>query len=242
MVLIPIGTSVSSAIEMAGLKEVLCEHCQCHFVYVAKRTGTAEGLAPLFLFQEAAQQSAENAAYMRASNALRKAVDLAPCPDCSRFQRHMVNEMRLRICKGAAIAALVFFFPALLFAWAGMGKQLIEPAGPRIAASLGLELAAFAAIAVSLLAVFAPNAGRLFPFGKANVTPTMRAEQYFAAVEEQKREQAQLEARRAEELKNHMARTESENAVRQEQARLKKEEEARRMAERAGQRHEGQQR
>ncbi|CAG0940025.1 hypothetical protein ANRL1_00047 [Anaerolineae bacterium] len=233
MVLIPIGTSYSATIEKSQLNEVLCERCQCHFVYFVRRTGTGSGMAPLFLFAEAAQQSAESAAYMQAEAALRKAVDLARCPKCGGFQEHMVTDKRWRIFKGTAIAALVFVLPTVLFAWAGVGKAAIPETGLRIGAALGIEALVFAAVAVLLVSIFNPNAGRLFPYSQKDVVMTDTYEKYQAAVEEERRAANTHADKRAEEMRQYLVRQEAENSAKREQAQARKEAEMRKLAERA---------
>ncbi len=233
MVLIPIGATFSATIEKSQLNEVLCERCQCHFVYFVRRTGTGTGMAPLFLFGEEAQQSAEGAAYMQAEAVLRKAVDLARCPQCGGFQEHMVTDKRRRIFKGTAIGAFVFVFPAVLLSWVGLGKELIPETGLRVGAALGIEVGVFAGLALLLTSIFNPNAGRLFPYSQQDVMMTDTFEKYQAALEEERVATTAHSDKRAEEMRQYLAKQEAENSVKREQAQARKEEEMRKMTERA---------
>lgn len=233
MVLIPIGTSYTAQLEASSLKEVCCEQCRCEYVYVAARSGTGHGLAPLFMFQEAAESSAEKAAYQRLQKELAKAVDIAPCPRCSRVQGFMIRAKRVKIMQGAAVTAFVFLAPVLLFAAFGVGKSVLPDTLSRVAVGVLFEAGLVAAIGGALAFLFNPNAGRLFPFTRKAIQPTMTVEDFQAHQEsEHQREQQEL-AERAEQIRHNQEKMEAENAAKRERAKARKEEEARKLAERA---------
>ncbi|CAG0983260.1 hypothetical protein PLCT2_02036 [Planctomycetaceae bacterium] len=233
MVLIPIGTSHSASIEGARLKEVCCEHCRCEYVYFAHRTGQGLGFAPLFLFQGAAENSAEKAAYERLQKALDKAVDIAPCPQCGRVQDFMVRAKRVAIWQVTAATAFVFLLPVLLFSAFGVGKSHVPDTASRIAIGIVPEVAILAAIGCATSMIFSPNDGCYFPFFRKSVQPTMTADGYRAQLAAEHEQQQKELAERGEQIRQNKERMEAENAVKRERAKARKEEEARKTAERA---------
>lgn len=233
MVLIPIGTSHSASIEGMRLKEVCCERCRCEYIYFAQRTGQGQGFAPLFLFQGAAENSAEKAAYERLQKALDKAVDIAPCPQCGRVQEFMVRAKRVAIWQVTAAAAFVFLLPVLLFSAFGVGKSYVPDTVSRVAIGTVMEVVLMAAVGAAVAMVFSPNDGRYFPFFRKSIQPTVTAEDYRAQLANEHEQQQQELAERAEQMRQNKERMEAENAVKRERAKARKEEEARKMAERA---------
>lgn len=171
MVLIPIGTSHSASIEGMRLKEVCCERCRCEYIYFAQRTGQGQGFAPLFLFQGAAENSAEKAAYERLQKALDKAVDIAPCPQCGRVQEFMVRAKRVAIWQVSAAMAFVFLLPVLLFSAFGVGKSYVPDTVSRVVIGTVMEVVLLAAVGAAVAWCSARMTAATFRFFASRSNP-----------------------------------------------------------------------
>ncbi len=235
---IPIGMQYSQQVAGSALKQVTCEFCRTKYFYFAERTAEGKGSSLLFLDNEGGERRAEEAAVQNLNAELAKAMDLAPCPKCLKFQSTVITKIRARLYKYAGAALFVSLFPCLLVGVFAMGKSM-NP-GAAVGLLIGIcTLLTFGGAAV-LAAGYNPNQGKWFPFGMKEVRESLTQEDLDAmqaeADQSEEEQRAKLEAEQSEKRERALA-AKAEAAKKkeaaQEAAKARKEEEMRKMAERA---------
>lgn len=83
----------SATIDGRAVKPVLCDHCDCTFVYSIERRGKGSAEVGMLANDDEARQAAAEFAAQRLEESLKFEVDPVPCPRCGRFQEDMVRAM-----------------------------------------------------------------------------------------------------------------------------------------------------
>ena len=235
---IPIGMKYGQTVSGAALKAVTCEHCRTKFFYFAKRSAHGEGTSLLFLDEAGAQLRAADAAQANLNKELEKARDLAPCPQCGKFQTSVISAQRESLYKYAGAAFFLSIFVCVLVGVFALGKVMNPGVGVGVllGASLVLCFGGAAALGIS----YDPNKGKWFPFGTKDVRQSMTQEQFEQmqadADQAEANRRAELEAAQNEKRERAMsakAEAQQKKEALQQAAKARKEEEKRAMAERA---------
>jgi hypothetical protein len=88
------GTSITVTSTGNETKLANCDHCGEQYGYVVERTAKGNGHAPFMLFKGSVTRGAEKQAAKKLEQALKKAYDPVPCPNCARYPTSMAKRMK----------------------------------------------------------------------------------------------------------------------------------------------------
>jgi hypothetical protein len=99
MIPIPLGSSITVTMQGSAVKAVHCENCSCEFVYQMTRQTQGSGFSVFFLDNAGARYRASRQAEKRLKRVLESDCSPVPCPDCGRYQTHMLPAIRRTYCR-----------------------------------------------------------------------------------------------------------------------------------------------
>jgi hypothetical protein len=162
MALIPVGTNYHVAVQGVAYKHVQCEDCGTDYYYRMMRDALGGATSWLFLNQQGAQAAALRKAKEKLEKQLSQESDPVPCPQCGRFQQHMIAYARreyLPWMRGAGRLLALLACPLLLVSCITTpGNNLIftNPFGVAGAVVLGIGVGLIA-LRIALSQRFDPN-------------------------------------------------------------------------------------
>ncbi|MGC4119462.1 MAG: hypothetical protein QM765_33820 [Myxococcales bacterium] len=166
----------SAEVSGRAFKPVLCEHCDCTFVYQLHRRARVAGSTHMPLTLDEVKQAASDDATTLLDQSLKEDVDPVPCPRCGKYQENMVVELKRR-----RLRFVRWLAPALVF----VGMLLWQARYPSWRGLFLRPPAALWGTGVLLLALRALDARRLDP----NRDAAARAGKPAPGVEEIPKEQ-----------------------------------------------------
>ena len=86
-----VGQNIKATLVGRQIREVTCEHCGQQYVYFIKAIARGEATNHYYLDEEKAKSRALRAANYELQVQLRDAHLPVWCPDCGRYQRHMLQ-------------------------------------------------------------------------------------------------------------------------------------------------------
>jgi hypothetical protein len=125
--MIYVGKRYTATVDGSIYKKVICENCRRVYYYQMSRRAQGEGDSPYYLDNTGASERATERAQRNLERRLAKGSEPVACPDCGRFQAHMIRIIRSR--RFDRLYWLIFGLPvvALLAATLYFGANRIRP-------------------------------------------------------------------------------------------------------------------
>lgn len=145
---IPLGTFYTVTRFGSTYKVVECEQCTQRYAYQVRAAAEGYGTSPLYLDNQGAKDRAERQASFALECALRRAVEVVPCPECGWIQKDMQPLARHRHYRRLRIVAFLLLSGLILPLVFVIGI-IFWPPNPQVRADM-LQDAAFFTVVFGL--------------------------------------------------------------------------------------------
>lgn len=132
--MIPVAKSIEVTARGSAYKSVVCEECQCEYVYLVTRDALGSVSGFVLADKQAMQERATRFANASLRSMLARAEEPVPCPNCGHYQQSMIPLLQRKHRPGLFFTGLFFlvvggsfWFLALVALLTGSPRNNISP-------------------------------------------------------------------------------------------------------------------